>query len=209
MKRFLILTMMLCACTVIVSAQTRKEQKAAAKRFQQQVNALVAEGWKVSPGQPSIYDQQTRANKFQNELDEEGLPKYVWDEGRSIGKNYDAAKMQALEVAKQNVARKLQSDVAGLVENDMSNEQLEPGEAESVTRTILGSKSFFNQKLGRVITLMECYRVLPNKNTEVLVMVAYDSKKAIDAAKQAVRKNLEDRGKKLHEELDAMISNDK
>lgn len=208
MKKILILTMMLCAC-IVVSAQTKKEQRAAAKRFQQQVNALVSEGWKVSPGQPSIYDQQTRANKFQSELDEEGLPKYVWDEGRSIGKNYDAAKMQALEVAKQNIARKLQSDVAGIIESDMSNEQLEPGEAESVTRTILESTSFFNQRLGRVITLMECYRVLPNKNTEVLVMVAYDSKRAIDAAKQEVRKNLEERGKKLREKLDAMISNDK
>lgn len=208
MKKILILTMMLCAC-IVVSAQTKKEQRAAAKRFQQQVNALVSEGWKVSPGQPSIYDQQTRANKFQNELDEEGLPKYVWDEGRSIGKNYDAAKMQALEVAKQNIARKLQSDVAGIVESDMSNEQLEPGEAESVTRTVLESTSFFNQRLGRVVTLMECYRVLPNKNTEVLVMVAYDSKRAIDAAKQEVRKNLEERGKKLREKLDAMISNDK
>lgn len=209
MKRLLILIMMLCTCVMVASAQTKKEQKAAAKRFQQQIDALVSEGWKVSPGQSSLYDQQTRANKFQNELDEEGLPKYVWDEGKSIGKNYDAAKMQALEIAKQNVARKLQSDVAGIIESDMSNEQLDPGEAESITRTVLESKSFFNQKLGRVITLMECYRILPNKNTEVLVMVAYDSKKAIDAAKQAVKKNLEDRGKKLRDELDAMISNDK
>lgn len=209
MKKLLILSMMLGLCIATISAQTRKEIKAAEKALQQEVNALIADGWRVSPGQLSLIDQQRRAKKFQNELDAEGYPKYVTGNAQSVGRNYDAAKMQALEFAKQDAARKVQSDVAGIVENDLSNEQLAPGEAESTVETVLASKSFFKQKMGRSITLMECYRVLPNRNTEVMTVVAFDARKVLEAATSEIKKELKARGKELHKELDEMMSNEK
>lgn len=206
MKKIVLLSMMLSLCCIMdISAQTKKEQKNAAKELKQQVNALVADGWRVSPGQLSLSEQQKRANAIQKEMDDEGFPKFISGSAQSIGNNYDAAKMQALEFAKQDAARKIQSEVAGIVENDLANVQLSPGEAESTAKTILAGKSTFYQKLGRAIVLMECYRVLPNKNTEVMMVVAYDYKKTMSLLTSEIKKEIDARGKKLHEEVDKIL----
>lgn len=47
----------------------------------------------------------------------------------SIGENYDAAKMQALELAKQNLAGQIQTEVTALVENTVANKQLSQEQA--------------------------------------------------------------------------------
>ena len=52
---------------------------------------------------------------------------------------------------------------------------------------------------------MEVYRTLSNKNKEVLVRIAYNSQMAKDAAKKAVREDLEKKGEKLHEDLDKAL----
>ena len=47
----------------------------------------------------------------------------------SIGGNYDAAKMQALELAKQNLAGQIQTEITALIENTVANKQLSAEEA--------------------------------------------------------------------------------
>ena len=101
----------------------------------------------------------------------------------SVGQNYDAAKMQALELAKQNLAGQIQTEVTALIENTVSNKQLEPNEAASIVQSVSAGKSLISQSIGRVITIVEVYRTLPNKNKEVLVKIAYNSAMAKAAAK--------------------------
>ena len=124
----------------------------------------------------------------------------------SIGENFDAAKMQALELAKLNLAGSIQTELTTLVNNSLANEQLAPEEAESITRTITENTNIISQSLGRVIIMAECYRTLKNKNKEVYVRIAYNTELAMEAGKRAIRKNLESKGEELREKLDELMS---
>jgi hypothetical protein len=93
--------------------------------------------------------------------------------------------MQALELAKQNLAGQIQTEVTALIENTVANEQLAAEQAESITRSVMASKNLISQSIGRTITVMEIYRTLSNKNKEVLVRIAYNSDMAKKAAKKA------------------------
>ena len=69
----------------------------------------------------------------------------------------------------------------------------------------MASKNLISQSIGRVITVVECYRVLDNKNREVMVRIAYNGEMAKEAAKKAIRQELEKKGEKLHEQLDQVL----
>jgi uncharacterized protein YijF (DUF1287 family) len=142
---------------------------------------------------------------MQMEYDDNMMPKYLMGEAMSIGSNYDGAKMQALELAKQNLAGQIQTEVTALIESTVANEQLAQEEAESVTKTILASKNLISQSIGRTISVVELYRTLKNKNNEVLVRIAYNSDMAMQAAKKAVKQDLEKRGDNLHKKLDDIL----
>ena len=159
----------------------------------------------ITPGALPLEKQLDKAYSMQYECDENGYPKFIMGEGRSIGGNYDAAKMQAIEIAKQNLAGKIQTEITAIIENTISNQQLEEEEAVSITKTINSSKNLISQSIGRTITVVETYRTLKNKNKEVLVRLAYNSESAKKAALNAVKKDLEKRGEELHKQLDKVL----
>lgn len=190
--------------------EIRKQSKSelnekASKDARKQAKELKKAGWTVAPGALPIEKQLDRVFLMQMEYDEDLFPQYIISEGMSVGTNYDAAKMQALELAKQNLAGQIQTEVTALVENTVSNKQLGADEAASVTQSISASKGLISQSLGRVLPVVEVYRTLPNKNKEVLVRIAYSAKMAKATAKKAVEKDLEERGDELHQKLDDLL----
>ena len=52
---------------------------------------------------------------------------------------------------------------------------------------------------------MEVYRIKTNKNREILVRIAYNSEMAKEAAKKAIREDLEKKGDELHGKLDKLL----
>ena len=142
---------------------------------------------------------------MQMEYDEDMYPKYLMGEAMSIGENYDAAKMQALELAKQNLAGQIQTEVTALIENSVANKQLANDEAASVTQSIMGAKNLISQSIGRTITVMECYRVKSNKNKEVLVRIAYNGAMAKAATKRAIQEELSEKSEEIHKKLDKIL----
>ena len=76
----------------------------ATKAARQASKKYTKEGWIVPPGALPLERQLDRVYRMQMEFDEENFPKYLMGEAMSVGENYDAAKMQALELAKQNLA---------------------------------------------------------------------------------------------------------
>lgn len=142
---------------------------------------------------------------MQYEYDDTMFPKYIMGEAMSIAENYDAAKMQALELAKQNLAGQIQTEITALVENTVANKQLSEEQAASVTQSVMSSKNLISQSIGRTIPVVEVYRTLSNKNKEVLVRIAYNSQMAKEAAKKAIRKDLESKGDDLHKQLDELL----
>lgn len=177
----------------------------ATKAARKEAKTLKKAGWATTPGALPIEKQLDKSYLMQYEYDENMLPKYIMGEAMSIGSNYDAAKMQALELAKQNLAGQIQTEVTALVENTVANEQLSQEQAESVTRSIMASKNLISQSIGRTIAVMEVYRTLPNRNKEVLVRIAYNSLSAMAVAKKAIREDLEKKGDDLHNKLDELL----
>ncbi len=212
-----ILLGMPCGLSAQLTKEQLKERKAmmkaskselndkASKAARKEAKSLKKEGWTAAPGALPIDKQLDKSYTMQYEYDEEGFPKYIVGEAMSVGQNYDAAKMQALELAKQNLAGQIQTEVTALIENTVANKQLEPEEAASVVKSISAGKSLISQSIGRVIPIVEVYRTLPNKNKEVQVRIGYNAKMAKAAAKNAVRDDLEKRGDELHEKLDEIL----
>lgn len=181
-----------------LNAKASKVARKAAKKY-------VKEGWSVSPGALPLEKQIDKAFGMQYEYDENLFPKFIMGEAMSIGENYDAAKMQALELAKQSLAAQIQTEVTALIDNSVANKELAEEQAVSIAETVLGSKNLISQSIGRVIPIVECYRTKSNGNKEVLVRIAYNSEMALEVAKNAVREQLEQKGAKLHEQLDQVL----
>ena len=177
----------------------------ASKAARKEAKKLKKEGWGTAPGALPMDKQLDKSYTMQYEYDESGYPKYLMGEAMSIGQNYDGAKMQALELAKQNLAGQIQTEITALVENQVANQQLSAEEAATVSKSVMASKNLISQSIGRVITVMEVYRTLSNKNKEVLVRIAYNSGMAKEAAKTAIRKDLEKQGDKMQGQLDNLL----
>lgn len=190
---------------VLAKASKNELEKKASKTARKEAKKLKKQGWQVVPGALPLEKQLDKSYMMQYEYDEDLFPKYLMGEAMSIGENYDAAKMQALELAKQNLAGQIQTEVTALIENTVANEQLEAEEAASVTSSVMAAKNLISQSIGRTITVMEAYRTLGNKNKEVLVRIAYNSEMAKAAAKKAIREDLEKKGDDLHNKLDELL----
>ena len=178
----------------------------ASKDARKEAKRLKKQGWQIAPGALPLDKQLDKSYLMQYEYDENGYQKYLMGEAISTGENYDGAKMQALELAKQNLAAQVQTEITALVENQVANSQLSAEDAATVTKSIMSSKNLISQSIGRTITVMEVFRTLENKNKEVLVRIAYSMEAAMETAKNAVRKSLEEQGEDLHEELDVIFS---
>ena len=188
-----------------VSQQRKALNSKASKDARKEAKKFKKEGWQTTPGTLTLEKQLDRSMMMQMDVDQSGYPLYVMGEAMSIGENYDAAKMQALELAKQNLAGQIQTEITALVENTVANKQLAEEEAASISETVLASKNLISQSIGRVIPVVELYRDLPNKNKEVLVRIAYNHNMAMEAAKKIIRKDLEEKGNKLHDQLDEVL----
>ena len=79
------------------SELTQKATKVARK----EAKKLSKEGWTTTPGALPIEKQLDKAYMMSYEYDDNMFPKYIMGEAMSIAENYDAAKMQALKLAKQ------------------------------------------------------------------------------------------------------------
>lgn len=189
-----------------MSKMTKSELNGrASKAARKEAKRLAKEGWQVAPGALPLDKQLDRSYNLQYEIDESLLPRYIMGEAMSIGENYDAAKTQAIELAKQNLAGQIATEVTALVENTVANKQLAAEQAASITQTVTASKSLISQSIGRVVPVVEVYRVKNNKNKEVLVRIAYSTDMAMTAAKKVIRDELEKKGEDLHNQLDCLL----
>lgn len=189
--------------------QVKQQRKAlnekASKDARKEAKRLKKEGWITTPGSLTLEKQLDRSMLMQMEIDETGYPLYIMGEAMSIGENYDAAKKSALMLAEENLTQQIQTEIISLIETSVANKQLSAEQAVSVTEVVSASKNGIKESLGRVLTVVEAYRVLPNKNKEVLVRVAYNHNMAMEAAKKIVRQDLEEKGNELHDQLDQVL----
>ena len=190
-----------------ISKFTKAQAKEkASKEAHKAAKQLQKEGWKVSPGGLPMDKQLDRLYEMQYEVDyNTGFPKFIKGEAMSTGGNYDAAKMQAVTLAKIQLAGNISTEVGALIDSRVENNQLNPEDAVSVTESVMSAKSLIQQKIGRTIIALELYRDLKNKNKEVRVVIMYNSDMAKAAAKDAIREEMSKKSDKLAEQLDEIL----
>jgi hypothetical protein len=162
------------------------------------------DGYMVAVGAPTLRRQLANAWMKEVETDEKGFPKYIVATGNSVGETQIAAKLQATEAAKLELAGTIATNVAALIENNIANSQLNTEDAASVTKTVAASKNIIAQELGRVLPLVELYRNI-GKNREANVRIAYNSEMAMELAKKVIRKSLEEDTQILQEKLEMLM----
>lgn len=174
------------------------------KEVRREARDYEKEGYKVAVGATTIERQLVNAWLKQQETDENGYPRYFVAGASSVGETQIAAKLQATEAAKLDLAGQIATSVAALIENNIANSQLNSEEAASVTKTVAASKSLIAQELGRTVPLVEMYRNV-GKNTEANVRIAYSQEMALETAKKAIRKSLEEETNILQDKLEKLM----
>lgn len=178
---------------VKIEYKPTKQVKKIAKQY-------AKDGWKVAFGAMPMAEQLQRAIYFQKELDDDGNSRYAVGRGQSEAQYYDAARGQALELARLDIASQFETSITAEAKSILGNEQ---GEAvASVVQTTKGVRSLVSQNLKQTIVVTEIHRELPKGGYMVQISVAADRLQTIKAAKQAIRKELMKRGDSILKELD-------
>lgn len=223
-KKFFTLAAMVISMAVLSYAQSgdyeafMKERESVSKYSKEQLTRKVSkdarkeakaysrEGWKTAPGSLPMERQLDKVYMMQYEFDAEtGFPKYISGGGQSTGSNYDAARMQAVNLAKIELAGNIATEICALIESRVANNQLEAGQAVSGSESVMGAKNIIAQNIGRTITVLELYRELTDKNKEVRVMIFYNADMAKADAKKAMREEMENRADALVEQIDGIL----
>jgi hypothetical protein len=211
-RTILLMLLVLTFASVNVIAQQSSKQlkksikKKAVKEARKEAKRFKKQGYKVSPGALPMEKQIETAWMRQYETAEDGYPLYIVASGNSVANTTSAAKLQATELAKLELAGSISTQVMALIENSIANEQLNSEEAASVTKTVAASKNIIAQELGRSLPLFEIYRTLDNKNIEVNVRMAYNSKKAEEIAQRTIKKKLEEETEIAHDKLEKLMN---
>lgn len=204
MKRLFLLIMTGCLlCTMSVSAQymSEKEMKKTAAKL---AKRDLKEGWREAPGSLPLEQQQYMSFKMKNERNNDGSERYITGSATSQGTVYDAVRVQAMSIAKQNLAALISSEIVAEIENTIGNSQSEY--TASIAKTVSGSKERVAQKLRGVVTVIDMYRNVEGTNIkEVSIVLAYDSAMAMKIAKETIVEELEKRGEHLQGELDKLF----
>ncbi len=211
-RTILLMLLVLTFTSVTVMAQQSSKElkksikKKAVKEARKEAKRFKKQGYKVSPGALPMEKQIETAWMRQYETAEDGYPLYIVASGNSVANTTSAAKLQATELAKLELAGSISTQVAALIENSISNQQFNSEEAASVTKTVAASKNIIAQELGRSLPLFEIYRTLKNKNVEVNVRIAYNSKKAEEIAQKTIKKKLEEETEIAHDKLEKLMN---
>ena len=205
----LVIAMMFSMFNTVEAQYSNKEVRKALntkppREVKKQAKDYEKDGYYQAVGGMSIERQLTNAWMKEIETDENGYPKYIVATGSSVGETQIAAKLQATEAAKLDLAGTIATNVAALIENNIANSQLNTEEAASVTKTVAASKNMIAQELGMVIPLVEMYKDI-SKNREANVRIAYNSEMAMEMAKRVVRKSLEEETEILQDKLEKLM----
>lgn len=208
-KNISLLALLLVLITTISTYAQRREQlsqikKKAVKEARKEVKTYMKDGYFVSPGSLPMEKQLENSWVRQYEVDEKGFPLYIVATGNSVANTQTAAKLQATETAKLELAGTISTNVAAIIENSIANQQLSTDDAASISKTVAASKNIIAQELGRVITLFEIYKKI-GTNVESNVRLAYNTEMALEIGKKVIKKKLEEETSILHEKLDKLL----
>ena len=179
---------LLSFCLLFILSLTVNAQgfsKSEMKYLKKEAKKYEKEGWETMPGAMSLADQLARSKKLTLEEDEEGNEKWQIGAATSVGSIYDAARMQAMTLAKAELTSLITSLITSNYIAASENKQLSQDEAESFVKASMESEgTSIDQKLGNPRVIFDAYRKLPNGNVEVTIRIAILQKRVKEIANE-------------------------
>lgn len=183
----------------------KKPQGALKKSAVKEAKRLEKEGWRRAYGDKPLSDQLLVSMMKQSLYDANDYPKYVFGNGQSVGESYDEAKYEAVNMARQTLVVMIQEDMKNLIELSVNNKQLQMKDVASLNQSVNAAYDIILHDLERTETTVELYRELPDGKKEASIQVAYEMKAAKILAKEAMRKEMKQRGDSLADKLDELL----
>jgi len=181
-------------------------QEKAMKSARKEAKEYEKDGWYVQPGSLPLDKQIEKAWLKQNEETDKGFPAFYVGMGNAVAGTQSAAKIQAQSIAKQDLAGKISSSIAAIVETNIGTQQLTAEDAATIQQTVSASTEIIAQKLGSVVTLTELYRKVNANNIECNLRLAYSLEMANEEAKKVIKKELEEKTNIAREKLDKIMN---
>lgn len=210
-------------CKSRVKDKAMRTARKEAKRY------VKYEGWKVFPGERPLAKMLEQSwikqemKKFDPTTGEE-KDAFIWATGNGLARNKSAAQMQAIELAKVELAGKMKTEVAALVTANIANAQLSTVDSESITEVTSSAKTITSATLKNVKPVVLLYRTaIPKKglkqykrserasrqikpgNVEVQVTLFYDLYQADIQAREHIKKELKDKLKNNEADLKKLM----
>ena len=178
------------------------------------------EGWQVFAGALPLEKMLEKSYLMQYETDEEGHPKYIMATGNGVGGSRTAAKLAAIETAKNELAGLIETRMAQLISTNIANLQLSTVDAESETKILASAKNMVAVTLSGVQPIVVIYRdrssvsrarkiknadKLKKGKVEVQVTLFYNEENAEKVAKKAIKQTLKEDLKNNEEDLKKLM----
>ncbi len=179
---------LLSICLLFILSLTVNAQgfsKSEMKDLKKEAKKYEKEGWKTMPGAMSLTDQLALSKKLTLEEDEEGNTKWQIGAATSVGSIYDAARMQAMTLAKAELTSLITSLITSNYIAASENKQISQDEAESFVKASMESEGIsVDQKIGNPRVIFDAYRKLSNGNVEVTIRIAILQKRVKEIANE-------------------------
>lgn len=137
------------------------------KESHKQAKQYKKEGWRTVSGADPLELQIEQAMMQQLETNGDGSPKYISVMVISDDKDYETAKLKALELAKMRLASNICSEVTGMTSSKIGNDQNE--------FISINSTRAYN-RIGKIRPSVECWRKRSDNSFEIMMIVLYEPK---------------------------------
>lgn len=178
----------------------------ASKEASKEAKKMQKDGWTVAPG--SVPLDRIVENAWMKQLmtDDNGNPRYIYADGNAVAETKSAAEMQAIELAKLQLASMIQSNLNSLISANVGNAQLSTQEASTVTEVVLSAKNQIAVELGYVDPTFKLFRNIGKDKVEVQVRLFYDTRQSMEIAKKVIRNELKTKLKLNEEKLEKLMT---
>ncbi|MCK5536690.1 MAG: hypothetical protein KAI79_07675 [Bacteroidales bacterium] len=197
-----------------LKARSDKSARKEAKRLAKE------EGWSNFPGGLPMEKMLEKSYLRQYEVNEDDEAIWIMAVGNGVGGSVTAAKLAALETAKNELAGLVETRMASLISTSIGNMQLSTTTAESETKVVANAKNMVSMKLQNVEPVVMIKRdrgsMAKAKNVkkldrleqgtiEIQITLFYNKGTMAKMAKQAIKETLKEDLKNNEEDLKKLM----
>lgn len=189
-------------------AQLKNKNVKAIRKARKEARQYKRDDWSVAAGALPMDMMFEKSWTYQLAESKPGRKKYIWADQTATGQTHAGAKMQAIELAKVDLASQIEAEIISLTEASVANQQLTRDEAQTIQKVVQGSKSIVTQTLTNVEPTVLIYKDIGDNNVQCKVMLFFDKEDTVEQAKKKIKKKLEEETEIIHDKLDKMLGLD-